>query len=362
MQKNKKKTIPKYGEQFNPYKIDTFALAYNCILQQPQAIMKDADKMLLIKLCQYRGKNGKAYPTRKTLTKDLGWSLSKVDKTIASLKRSFLIDTEKTGCHSSSEFIFFYHEIYDSANTKKESKSKKIHKEISLKPETRELIEYWNSFEDLTTHKLEGKQTKTVRNLDSAIHKLLQGTCYTDCEDVQTGAKKKLTIKQIKKAIDRMAVASGPDYYEGTQRMSFLNFVHNPRMTLGTGKERYRHKYPLLHFLSNEPKPLSQKYTKKNTEYKTLVDRLIQKMTGSKPENMDSTVYNKVVRYFEKAATMMETFKPTGQNETTKSLIRRIPDLIYDSLEECGKGNGIGQLGLAVSNLEEMMKRRLIIK
>lgn len=351
----KKKTNLKYGEHFNPYQVDTFAPGYNCVLQSN---LKDADKLLLIKLCQYGGKNGKAHPKRKTLINDLGWSLSKLDKSIASLKKFGLISTEKTGCHSSSEFTFFYHEIYDTANIKTEPKSKKILKKITFKPETIELIEYWNSFEILTTHKLEGKQTNTVRELDSSIYKLLHGTYYTDHKEVPLGAKKPFRIEQIKKAIDRMAVASGPDYYEGKQRMSFLKFIHNRRMTFGTGKEKYRYKYPFLHFLNNTPKPLSKKHTKKNSENNVLTNRLIEKITGSKAEYMDGADYNKVLKYVDKSVAMIKTFKPTGSDIPRNT----IPDLIYDSLEECGKGKGIGQLGLAVSHLEELMKRRLIIK
>ncbi len=48
--------------------------------------------------------------------------------------------------------------------------------ELKIVPETIELIEYWNTFDTLTTHRLDGKQTQTVRDLDDAIQELLKGT------------------------------------------------------------------------------------------------------------------------------------------------------------------------------------------
>ena len=41
---------PKYGERFNPHKIDKFAPAYECLLK---ASLTDSQKLLLIKLYQY---------------------------------------------------------------------------------------------------------------------------------------------------------------------------------------------------------------------------------------------------------------------------------------------------------------------
>ena len=74
---------PKYGEPFNPYNVDKYAPAYRCILKSS---MSDSEKLLLIKLFQYAGQDGKAFPKRKSLAANLGWSTSKLDKVIKSLK------------------------------------------------------------------------------------------------------------------------------------------------------------------------------------------------------------------------------------------------------------------------------------
>lgn len=351
-----------YGEPFNPYRVDTFAPAYECLLKSS---LSDSDKLFLIKLYQYGGKDGKAFPKRKSLAADLAWSTSKLDKVIKSLKGHALIKTMKTGTHSSNQYIFLFHEIYDLGKDPVKTKVSKFRKEVHLNPEAVELIEYWNKFATLTTHRLNGEQSKTVQELNDAIPKLLKGEYYTDPDhkEVQTGLRSAISDEQIKTAIERMAKACGPDYNSnGNLRMTFSKFIHNPRARIGRGKDRYRYKYPLLHFIHYEPVPLCQKPSRRKTEYEGLVNRLITKMPGPNPASYPDSDYNKVVTYVEKAVSQMETFKPAMHGETSNHLKRRIPELIYDSMDECGKGHGVGQLGLAVSRLEEMMRRRLIIR
>ena len=104
----------KYGEQFNPFGYFTGLFIPNCIAQSD---LSDSAKLLLGRLFQYAGRDGKAFPGRKELKTELNWKIRKLDRYIKELKDRKLIKTYQKTEHSPSTYIFLYHEIYDSRGT-----------------------------------------------------------------------------------------------------------------------------------------------------------------------------------------------------------------------------------------------------
>jgi len=235
----------------------------------------------------------------------------------------------------------------------------------TLHKETIQLIKYWNSFDTLTTHTLLGRRTlaplheqsKTVQNIDAHLYRLLKGTLYSKHEHIQAGLKKrKWRIDEVKKSIERMALACSPDYSKNPKRASFGAFMHDPHMKLGEGKSKYRFKYPFLHFINNEPVKVYDDPTRKKSEYPILVDKTIKMLTGTvKPTDKQ---YNQVVVQVEKAVTFLK--KVSNGNFAEHRM--RLPVLLKETMQQRKIDLRVDKLGLGVYNLEDEMRRRLMIK
>ena len=402
--------------------IQTYAPLPNCVLRSVD--LSDAEKLLLARLYQYSGKKGTAHPYRKTLANELGWSLEKLKRVIALLKEKELVVTEKKSQNSPRVYVFLKHEVYEgkpfinrerkpekvmqggvtpeptgegifdhtiyeniSGKTKgvaeattsplrghdsntdkinnlapsKRRASVKQKKEIS--DVTLGLVKYWNTFDSLTTHNLaisEGivfyhEQTKTIQRVDTAIQKLLRGTYYTNCADLKPALRtKNYSVGEIKKAIERMALACTAEYTRTPKRVSFVQFLENQHAKLLTGNNQYRYKFPLVHFIYNAPSKLEDTRSKKHTEYEILVNRVIAKLVDN---SIVGTKYNQVVTQVEKAVAFIDA----NANGNRMELRRQLPELIYDSLLDVGKGATVDALPLGVWNLERMMKQRMIL-
>ena len=231
-------------------------------------------------------------------------------------------------------------------------------------PETIEILAHWNSFDSLTTHSLKQKrtvaplheQTKTIQNIDCAIYKVLRGTFYSKHEGIQAGLKKKVwNMASLKKAIEHMALACTPDYSTNSKRISLINFLFNPHVDLGTGKNKYRYKYPFLHFINNKPVTISSSPTRKKTEYPILVDRTIKNLTGTiKPTDKE---YNQVVKQIDKAIIFIKKVSNGNFSENRMKL----PLMLKDTMLENKLSLTVENLPLGVYNLEKFMRKRLMI-
>ena len=234
-----------------------------------------------------------------------------------------------------------------------------------MNEQTIELLDYWNSFDSLTTHALMRKRTvsplhkqsKTINKIHYSLTKLLNGSLYKQHPNVQAALKnKKYSIEEIKKSIERMALASTPEYSKSPKRPSLTNFLHNPHMEVYEGKMKYRFAYPFLHFLNNTPVKVSDSPTKVNTEYTVLVDKTLKKLTGTvKPTDKH---YNQVAKQINKAVEFLK--KKSNGNFAENRM--RLPNLLIESLIENGNSLTVQDLPLGVYNLEKLMKNRLMIK
>ncbi|MDP8268199.1 MAG: helix-turn-helix domain-containing protein [Candidatus Tenebribacter davisii] len=120
------KTILTVEEPFNPY------FRYNGIFIPEPIVecdqMSDQAKILMGRLFRYAGKNGKAYPGRKTLAKACSWKVSKLDRIISELKQLKLIITKPyipndkvvDPNNQPSEYIFLYSMIYETGTIDQE--------------------------------------------------------------------------------------------------------------------------------------------------------------------------------------------------------------------------------------------------
>ena len=101
------------GEEFNPYMKFYGLFVPNSVAM---SAIPDAAKLLLGRLMQFSGEDGKAYPRRKRLAKELCWKIRKLDEQIRYLKDIKLIKTVRlnTDNHQSpSMYVFLYHKMYD---------------------------------------------------------------------------------------------------------------------------------------------------------------------------------------------------------------------------------------------------------
>jgi len=234
-----------------------------------------------------------------------------------------------------------------------------------LHAESIELIEYWNSFDTLTTHTLTRKrnvsplhqQTKTIQSIDASLFRLLKGTFYSKHESIQAGLKKKQwSVASVKKAIERMALACSIDYTKNPKRMSFINFIHNAHVDIGTGSNKYRYKYPFLHFINNEPIRVSDDPTRKKSEYPILVDKTIKILKGTmRPTDKQ---YNQVVKQIDKAMIFIKRVSNGNLAENRMKL----PSLLHDTMIEHKLPLTVEDLPLGVYNLEKFMRRKLMIQ
>ena len=104
--------MTKKARKFNPYMRFNGLFIPNCIAQSYK--ISDSAKILLGRLFQFSGQDGKCYPGRKRLCSELSWSLRKLDHKIKELKDLGLIKTEQKDDHSPSTYTFYnVKEFYD---------------------------------------------------------------------------------------------------------------------------------------------------------------------------------------------------------------------------------------------------------
>ena len=104
----------KHGEEFNPYKQFYGLFIPNSIAMQPELL--DSHKLLLGRLMQFAGQNGKAYPTIKRLAKELAWKTQKVQRNIKNLKDLGLLNVNRldpNNAVSPNMYTFPYSLLYD---------------------------------------------------------------------------------------------------------------------------------------------------------------------------------------------------------------------------------------------------------
>lgn len=240
-----------------------------------------------------------------------------------------------------------------------------IDSSIGVHVATIELIDYWNSFDTLTTHRLArqrtvaplGKQSKRVQNIDSVIKKVMRGTYYKNHADIPAGAKKKkFSIEQIKEAIARVAKAASPDYNRNQKFKPSLDvFFYNQNSSLGKGKLKLRYKYAFLHFFENDAVKVSDAPQRKNSEYPIIVERTLKHLKGTRKPN--DKQYNQVVRQVDKA---VEFLKKVSNGRFAERR-RQLPDLLKETLIEENLALTVDNLPLGVYNLEKLMRKRLMI-
>ena len=99
-----------FGMEFNPYGLFHGLFIPNCIAQSN--LLSDQEKLLMGRLYQYAGRNGRAFPSRTKLAVELSWELRKLDRVISKLKQKKLVKTSQATSQSTSEYLFLWHEIY----------------------------------------------------------------------------------------------------------------------------------------------------------------------------------------------------------------------------------------------------------
>jgi hypothetical protein len=389
---------------FSPIPLPVLA---NCLLN-------DAERLMLGMLIKFAGEKGKAWPRQQTLAGMLCWDIQKVKRTIRSLKDKKVIEIKTTTQNSPRIYTFLDHEMYETkfnphiksekARTAKlveqnkvqtggintdttgsintdttiniQSSNKQSETKVSLptpkgvprsvhqistkqiKNETLLLLQFWNKQSSLQNHRLVGKrsylyheQSKTVQQIDRAIGKLMRGTYY-EKHDVPLRLKsKKFSVVEIKTIIQKVATACTPEYSFKPRRLKFTEMIESPYASLGKGNDRFRFKYPLIHYYANDPVPLENARKEKATKYPTTVKEVIRRLTD---RDIKGTKFNRVVTQVEKAAAFIEK----RANGNAIELKGRLADLIYDSFCEVNKGCTVDQLPLAVYNLERMLTQR----
>lgn len=115
----------KHGDEFNPYKQFYGLFIPNSIAMQPALL--DSHKLLLGRLMQFAGQNGKAYPTIKRLAIELAWKPQKVQRNIKNLKDLGLLNVnrlEPDNAISPNIYTFPYSPLYDDiANITEDTRS-----------------------------------------------------------------------------------------------------------------------------------------------------------------------------------------------------------------------------------------------
>jgi hypothetical protein len=257
--------------------------------------------------------------------------------------------------------------VADPGTSAAQKKRKELGKQKIIPPPILEVIDHWNTKEYLRTHNVkhtDGKalvveQTKTLRTAIEALRKVMAGTYYSRHADVPDDMRrKKFNVGELKGCIDRLNTSMSPEYTHKSARkkLPLENLIECEYAKLTTSnKDKYKYKYPLIHWMYNTPKACENAHFKTKTEYNILVDRVISKL---KDRALQPRQYNHVVAQVEKAVEFIDS----KANGNRMELRRRLPDLLYDSLGQVGKGYTVDALALGVYNLERMMKERSIIK
>lgn len=242
-------------------------------------------------------------------------------------------------------------------------KTKSITSLTQLSPHTIDILTYWNAFATLTTHRLKydednkplpvEQQSKTVATIDKTIKAVLSGKFYKLHKDVHVGARNgKYTVAQIKLAIKRLATACSPDYTHTKFRTSLALFFFNKQNSLSDVKgEKYKYKYPFLHYMSNEPKPLSEKPTRVKTENSGIVTAVIKRLGFTR---ITDRQYNTIAKSIDKAVAMVRK----NANGSTSLALLELPDVLKELMENKGIDMHPNSIGLGVYHLQSEMKRR----
>jgi len=214
-------------------------------------------------------------------------------------------------------------------NKEKKAAHKKIPSEYI------KLIEYWNSFDTLNTHRIKrskrhvwyDKQTKTIKTVCDTLESIMRGQFYRKLGVDEKFVPKKMKFRLIRRAIKRCALAVSPEYAQNPYKMSMTTFfVTNGNV--GEGRTKYRYKYPLLHFILNEPvKYKSKILKKKNTEYPLTVGRILDIIGSDSIED-----YNRVAKYVDPAVAMIKRRSNGNFNPNLGELPQRVAEGVKGKL------------------------------
>jgi hypothetical protein len=100
-------------ETFNPYKIFNGSFIPDCISEIPDKELDSLSKLVLGRLQRYAGKNGLCTPKRATLAREVGTTVSTLDKKLKNLRDYGLIKTIQRGARRSNSYQFLWHEVYE---------------------------------------------------------------------------------------------------------------------------------------------------------------------------------------------------------------------------------------------------------
>jgi len=98
-------------ERINPYNMFVGSFIPNWLLEQPE--LSSNAKLVYGRLCQFAGKDGRAFPTIETLSVKTGLSKSTAERALAELKDAKLIDVERHGLNQPNSYFFLRHKWMD---------------------------------------------------------------------------------------------------------------------------------------------------------------------------------------------------------------------------------------------------------
>lgn len=198
----------------------------------------------------------------------------------------------------------------NSAKTTKNIAKPVEHKKIPIR--IIKLIEYWNSFGVLGNVTLvnTGKRTpvyyldeqrKVAQRLAQVIQDTLSGKFYSKFSIDKKFLPAKINLPDIRTAIEKCARDCSLECRRKEYRMTMEKFFHSGG-NKGTGREKYKFMYSLIHWLHNTPKPLTLSRHKVKTEYSTTVERVLTvlKIKG------DNQAYNRVAKYVDTAVVLLK--------------------------------------------------------
>jgi hypothetical protein len=104
-------TQPKYRklwvEYFNPFGEFYGAMVPNWLMRRKE--VSPGAKLCYGKLCQFNGKNGKCFPGRELLAKELGCSPRSVTRYVKELQKWNLLDVIRVGKRCTNRYLFHRH-------------------------------------------------------------------------------------------------------------------------------------------------------------------------------------------------------------------------------------------------------------
>jgi hypothetical protein len=158
-----------------------------------------------------------------------------------------------------------------------------------------EIIAYWNSKPNLTTHKLpqEGKKpTKLIQFVCNYIDPILDGVYYehTKLSDTYKAKASSINMDTMKLAIDRLDKMHQPNYFpkSKTNLPNALNtFLY----------DSHRETSFLLRLIDEEPK---KRYVPKADIPKTVIDSYVKMLPDNAPHRWKTMVDGKVIELYKK--------------------------------------------------------------